>query len=268
MLQQLLFFGALTGLVACNTGSASGQSVPPTQTTSKKAPLKTTSGPVLVELFTSQGCSSCPPADELLSMIGQGKMGDDVIPLAYHVDYWDYIGWKDPFSKKEWSTLQRQYAKNLDNGRVYTPMLVSSGRSHVVGSRRSAVESSIESARKHGLELQLDLKNIKVNSQEISATIEWSTPTDALLFIALSHSGLRTKVKSGENHGRDLLNNHIVKELVQVPVKRGMTSSTVALPYSDAPKSKLVAFARDKETMQILGATSLAIPRTPKSGWH
>ena len=84
--------------------------------------------PVVLELFTSQGCSSCPPADELLTELGKH---DDVIALAFHVDYWNHLGWRDPFSSRSWSRRQERYAAALFRGRVYTPQIVVDGRGHL-----------------------------------------------------------------------------------------------------------------------------------------
>jgi len=94
------------------------------------------SGPVVVELFTSQGCSSCPPADRLLSKLSRDpRLAGRVIPLAFHVDYWDYIGWRDPFASPRWSQRQKDYARVFRSNRIYTPQLVVSGSTEGVGSQ-------------------------------------------------------------------------------------------------------------------------------------
>ena len=102
---------------------------------------------MVIELFTSQGCSSCPPADRLLSRLAEepayrGK----VVPLAFHVDYWNYIGWTDPFSSPRWSERQRDYGRSLGLGTVYTPQLVIDGRSECVGSQEGDVRREIARA--------------------------------------------------------------------------------------------------------------------------
>src|SRR5437868_14761375 len=103
-----------------------------------------TTRPIVVELFTSQGCSSCPPADALL---GELARRDDVLPLAFHVDYWDRLGWKDPFSSAAATARQRTYARQLDAANVYTPQMVVDGRIDVVGSYRDQVLRAIDRAR-------------------------------------------------------------------------------------------------------------------------
>ncbi len=101
----------------------------------------------VVELFTSQGCSSCPPADRLLSAIAaEPAFAGKVVPLAYHVDYWNYIGWQDPFSSADWSTRQKQYAQAYDTNRIYTPQLVVNGTDEMTGSEERKVRSAIARA--------------------------------------------------------------------------------------------------------------------------
>ena len=97
----------------------------------------------VVELFTSQGCASCPPADALLTALSER---DDVVALAYHVDYWDYVGWKDTFGQEAYSDRQRAYAKSWGSSRIYTPQMVVNGARAVVGSRRAEVQHALGSA--------------------------------------------------------------------------------------------------------------------------
>ncbi len=217
---------------------------------------RATGGPILVELFTSQGCSSCPPADRILSQIGAGKFGDDVIALAFHVDYWDYIGWKDPFSSEKWTQLQRLYGGKLSSGRVYTPMLVVDGSTHLVGSRRNQIAKEIAAARQRGHALAVELNIVERTTKNIKATVTATgkaSGSDVELWVALTESGLVTKVKRGENRGRKLNNNHIVRQLVRVE-----PTSTVSIPLRsewEPANLKVVAFARDPATFAILGAT-------------
>src|SRR5215217_5623425 len=97
----------------------------------------------VVELFTSQGCSSCPPADALLTALADRE---DVVALAYHVDYWDYVGWKDTFAQEAYSDRQRAYAKSWGSSRIYTPQIVVNGAKAVVGSRRNEVQDAVDQA--------------------------------------------------------------------------------------------------------------------------
>ncbi|HET9768631.1 MAG TPA: DUF1223 domain-containing protein, partial [Thermoanaerobaculia bacterium] len=134
----------LLAFVACARGDAAA---PPAAAAG--APAR----PVLVELFTSQGCSSCPPADRLVAELAAQPPGERaVVPLAFHVDYWNYIGWQDPFSAAEWTARQRRYGAALGGGRIYTPELVVGGTADCVGTdasrlRRLAAAAAAEPER-------------------------------------------------------------------------------------------------------------------------
>src|SRR5438105_5237324 len=111
------------------------------------APPKLGPAPVVVELFTSQGCSSCPPADALIHEIANDpKLRGRVIPLAFHVDYWDSLGWRDPFSSAEWSQRQALYARTMHLSSAYTPQAVVNGTHEFVGSNRAALSAALEKA--------------------------------------------------------------------------------------------------------------------------
>ena len=165
--------------------------------------------PVVVELFTSQGCSSCPPADRLLS-----QLGPEVIPLSFHVDYWNYLGWQDPFSSERWSQRQRDYARRLPAGRVYTPQLVVSGRDHFVGSNAGTVRRALAKAATAEpggrVELQLTPSDDAVEVR-VAAEVLATDGHRRTLWVALRQSGLVTPVASGENARRTLENDHVVR---------------------------------------------------------
>jgi hypothetical protein len=205
--------------------------------------------PVLVELFTSQGCSSCPPADALLRDIDD-RTEVDVIALSFHVDYWDYIGWRDPYSSREATKRQQAYAAKISQGRAYTPQLVVDGRAHVLGSNARDAVAAIERASKRpasGLSLSTHLASKK--SRQWQVELEASGPLEGKrLYLAIYESGLTTKVVRGENAGRNIHNDYVVRRLV--PVKTGLT--TLALDASwDEGKLGIVAFAQDKKTLRI-----------------
>ncbi len=213
-------------------------------------------GPVLVELFTSQGCSSCPPADAVLSAIGDGEFGDDVIPLAFHVDYWDYIGWRDPFSRSKWSALQRTYGKKIADGRVYTPMLVIDGTAHVVGSGAGRAKRAIAKARRNRGAQVLQITTT-LRDGEATAKIQWKSRGDAQVWVAVTESGLRTDIARGENAGRELVNDHVVRELVQVKTAPGSEAGRATIPIDsgwDTEKLNFVAFMRDPRSLAVLAA--------------
>jgi len=211
----------------------------------------------VVELFTSQGCSSCPPADALLSEIGTDpSLGSAVVPLAFHVDYWDYIGWTDPFSSSRWSERQRRYAQVLHLSTVYTPQVVVNGRQEAVGSNRRALRSLISDAlgRDAGVEVGLITTGRSVS---VSTVVPPGLERPEL-FVALVQNGIVTRVQRGENGGRTLRNDFVVRQLQQVgELARGTSthSATFDLGQSIPPRHlQVVAFVQDPRTLEIYGA--------------
>jgi hypothetical protein len=169
----------------------------------------------LLELYTSEGCSSCPPADKWISTIKHTK--SEVTPLAFHVDYWDYIGWKDQFSKSEYSDRQRKTAAFGGAGFVYTPQFVFNGRDFK-GWDNSRLRDAINKTQQLAARanLTLDLVNQADGSIKLNATAETANTDDANnkdVFIALYENGLVTQVKAGENNGRELKHDYVVRKL-------------------------------------------------------
>ena len=169
----------------------------------------------LLELYTSEGCSSCPPADKWISKIKHDK--SKVTPLAFHVDYWDYIGWKDKFSKAEYSNRQRKTAAFGGAGFVYTPQFVFNGRDFK-GWDNSRLNGAIDRTQKFAsrANLTLDATNNSDGGIKLKATAQAINPEDvknADVFVALYENGLVTQVKAGENVGRELRHDYVVRKL-------------------------------------------------------
>jgi hypothetical protein len=188
--------------------------------TPKPADLGTT--PVVVELFTSQGCSSCPPADDLLRRIAADpKLRGKVIPLAYHVDYWNQLGWRDPFSAHEWSQRQGDYVRAMKLNGSYTPQIVVNGAKEMVGSNASAVYAAIaeESRRTPAGEVR-----VTIERGEVVVHAQAAGPELELVIVTFENGAAATKVARGENSGRTLTNDAIVRTLTRVsaPVGRGV----------------------------------------------
>jgi hypothetical protein len=163
--------------------------------------------PVVVELFTSQGCSSCPPADAFLGELAQRE---DVIALAFHVDYWDYIGWKDPFAHPDFTLRQRGYAGALDLRTVYTPQMVIDGRVDAIGSDRVRVAEMI---RRAGELPKLTVALTAAGDAHELQLPEARLESPATIWLAIFDREERTQVKRGENAGRHLTDYNIVREL-------------------------------------------------------
>ena len=178
-------------------------------------------GVAVVELFTSQGCSSCPPADRLLTKLTQdSRYQGKVIPLSFHVDYWNYIGWTDPFSSPRWSDRQRAYAqKTFRSGRIYTPQVVVNGRTECVGSHEGVVLKQISQALDAEPAGRVTLAfdpptadghlKVKVGAKLARAAGQGNVD----LWVAIYERGLVTKVGAGENASATLRNDHVVRRL-------------------------------------------------------
>lgn len=171
------------------------------------APLR----PMLLELFTSQGCSSCPPADALLRELSSR---DDLLPLAFHVDYWNGLGWVDPFSSAAFTARQQAYAARR-GFEVYTPQLVVEGRSDVIGSSRSDVTQTIASARR---EARGAVSSIRRRGREVSIEIGAGDGDAAAadVYLLSFDSSDRTRIGGGENSGRELVYVNVVRSLRRI----------------------------------------------------
>lgn len=166
--------------------------------------------PVVVELFTSQGCSSCPPADALLRDLAARE---DVIALSHHVDYWDYIGWEDPFARPEATERQRAYSRALQLSFIYTPQMVIDGRFDVVGSRRGQVISTIGISGGEGKPAAVEIDPAR-GLIVVAAGARPAQPCS--VYLAFYDKSHETAVERGENHGRELVNANVVRSFEKI----------------------------------------------------
>ncbi len=213
--------------------------------------------PVLVELFTSEGCSSCPPADRLLIDIttNQPYKDAEVITLGYHVDYWDHIGWKDQFSSREYTKRQEAYARQFRLDSTYTPQIVIDGGDQVVGNNRQAVDGAIARARGGKGVIRLELKDDKL-SINIDELPEQNGST---VFLAVAESGLRSAVSGGENSGRNLEHASVVRELRELgAIEAGRKSFSIQVSLQmksnwKQDRLRYVVFVQNDATLKIHG---------------
>jgi hypothetical protein len=201
---------------------------------------------VVVELFTSQGCSSCPPADALLRDL---RRDPNVIAVAYHVDYWDHLGWRDPFSARDWTQRQMEYIRTLKLPSAYTPQIVVGGTRQMVGSNSVAVRSAIIAAERE----ERDSSPMRLTSENGSAVVVTNAPRAGLELIVVALTNEQTtKIAAGENDGLTLANSSIARKLVRVPnVAAG--PHTYRVPIAG---ERLVAMLQDPKTLRIVGATT------------
>lgn len=162
--------------------------------------------PVVVELFTSQGCSSCPPADDLLTELA-GR--PDIVALSLHVDYWDYIGWKDPYASPQYTARQQRYTESLNLRYVYTPQIVVDGRTNVVGSQRAEVLAAIETAAQRDRPIAITF--VTSNGGTVIIPQGHAPDEGATVWLAVYDREHVTEVKRGENAGHKLRNANVVR---------------------------------------------------------
>jgi hypothetical protein len=220
------------------------------------------SGPgtaALVELYTSEGCSSCPPADRWLASVGQRYPPARVVPLALHVDYWDYIGWKDPYAKREFSLRQRKLSQLQRMALVYTPQVVLQGRDFR-GWGTSAFDEALAriNARPARARLKLQISGADARGLEVEASAELLQPAeDAVLYLAAYRSRLESKVTAGENRGRFLSHDYVVLEWLgpfAVTGRRVERRMLPLLPGAPAASSGAAAFVQNGRTGEVLQA--------------
>lgn len=228
------------------------------------SPALRASGPIVVELFTSEGCSSCPPADALLQRLDrQPYPGAQLIVLSEHVDYWNHIGWQDPYSSAAFSERQSSYGRKLGLESVYTPQMVVDGTQEFVGGssedahkafQRAAAETKVP-LHLSSLQLQGNRLKGRVEADGLPATI---ASADVVLAVALDHA--ESEVKAGENSGRRLTHVAVVRTLSKIgSVASGHSFARdveIQLdPGVDSSKLRVVAFLQETGPGRIVGAT-------------
>jgi hypothetical protein len=232
---------------------------------------------VVVELFTSEGCSSCPPADQVLSRLESPRYGNagkskqaamltpgiEVIALGEHVDYWDQLGWKDRFSSPLFSARQQDYGRAFHLESVYTPEIVVNGQKEVLGSDSRAVQEAINKAAK---EPQAQVAIAMTSAQTVSFSVSKLPPGshEAEILLGVTESGLITPVFGGENNGLQLRHAAVVRSLSSIgrldPKRPGEYSGVAQLNLRqdwNRANLKLVLFVQDRVTQHILGAASV-----------
>ena len=208
-------------------------------------------GPVVVELFTSQGCSSCPPADALLTELAHH---DGVIALALHVDYWDYIGWKDDLADPRFTERQRRYAHAAGERTIYTPQMVVGGRRHVVGAHGLQVAEAIRAEKSAPMPVDLTLSRA-AGGVRVGITAGKDTPDGAVLHIVTYTPKAVRDIHRGENRGKRLTYTHIVDDWRTVASLSAGTETALDVPVADG--RPVVAIAQAPGTGRILGAAEL-----------
>ncbi|EYU33560.1 hypothetical protein ABFS82_08G182000 [Erythranthe guttata] len=230
-------------------------------------------GPVVVELFSSQGCGTSPEAELLFSRLGRGDFNLDapVVLLAFHVDYWDYTGWKDPFGSSQWTVRQKAYVEALNLDTMFTPQIVVQGRAHCVGNDDEALISCIASApRFPAPSFQATFEKPSPDSLQVTLTGALRTKVDhegLNIMVALYESGLVTSCAAGANKDRVLANEYVVRRLEKMSSVKDISakktiSGTVNFSLWEGFNSAKcgVAVFLESSSHQIFGSQSLQLP--------
>lgn len=248
---------ALTGMSAASGAACDG--VVQARSGSRVQPV--------VELYTSEGCDSCPPADRWFSGLQIEKQG--VVPLAFHVDYWDYIGWKDRFARVDFSNRQRDIVRRRGGRTVYTPQVMMNGQD-IRAASNSGLEAAVREATAKPVKLEL-LMVAKPADSRVDVDLQLSAPQGrapdgAKIYLAITESRLSSRVTAGENKGVLLRHDHVVREFVgpidwpaaSADSKASLQRSLVLKPGWQRDSLTVVAFVDDKRTGEVL--QSLALP--------
>jgi len=226
--------------------------------------------PVLVELFTSEGCSSCPPADALLSQLGrtQPVHGVDIITLEEHVDYWDSLGWKDPFSSEAATARQNEYGHAFGGRQVYTPQMIVDGRTEFVGSSDGDALRAIRlasKAPKPAVQLSWEAgETLSVHIEPLGGTTHGDGQQ---LILVVAENMLHSIVKRGENSGRALEHNGVVRQLTPIgkieAASAGFSSKVpVHLDHEwNRANLRAVVFVQERGSRHVLAAAAIAFPK-------
>jgi len=215
-------------------------------------------GFALVELFTSEGCSSCPAAEKALDEI-HGQYKQNVYVLEFHVDYWNYLGWKDEFSSNEYTLRQQQYAKHFQLNSTYTPQAIVNGEHELVGSDKDKLHSLINDDLRQKPACIIKL-SAKADNDAVSVNYTIINPDNEMLNIALVQKNAETDVRRGENSGRKLKHINIVRSLQTVDNVHTQGSVKMMMPQGLSTSDFVViAFAQQKGTWKVDGAVEAGI---------
>jgi hypothetical protein len=237
------------------------------------SPTPNNAHPVVVELFTSEGCSSCPPADALLLRLEntQPIQGANVIAIEEHVDYWNHQGWTDPYSSSDWTQRQVDYVARLKDKEPYTPQMIVDGQTQVAGTESHVEEVIQNAAAQPQTPLTLTGQDSLSNGEQqfqvrVGKLLGNSDKDTAEVWLAITETGLASSVNAGENAGKDLHHASVLRSLRKIGVAKPATDSA----FESSPRVKfksdwkrqnlqVVVFVQEKKSMHILGATSLRL---------
>ena len=234
--------------------TANAEPVVTTLEANRTEPAPSQRVPVVVELFSSEGCSSCPPADEALRALDEEQPVDGalVIPLELHVDYWNDLGWADPFSSSEFSSRQQAYSARAGRRGVFTPEAIVDGHGSIVGSNREGLAGLVRDAAK----AKHVAVQIQIADDKATVTVSDDPPKGSALWLAVTDVGLETHVAAGENRGRTLRHGPVVRRLLRVGDASRGTAVVDLGKHIEAEKSRAVVFLAANDGSIVGAATA------------
>ncbi len=209
--------------------------------------------PVIVELFTSQGCSSCPPADALLQKL---KDKNGIIALSYHVDYWDYLGWRDTLGSADFSQRQYDYAKSRGDMDVYTPQTIVDGGSHYVGSHQDKVTRAIDAAQGNAPASWVDLAMSDTKTDITIDIAAGAAAGEATLWVMAVMDKATVAIKKGENAGTSVIYSNVVRKMTPASMWKGDAAHIMLPKASVVPEgcASWVALLQKGKVGSVIGA--------------
>lgn len=214
--------------------------------------------PIMIELFTSQGCSSCPAADAFL---GELQARRDVIAISFNIDYWDYVGWRDTLASHENTLRQQAYARLLKPHQVYTPEMVIDGDENVPGNQREQALKIVEDCKREGLDQRVEV-TLKLAGNEVDVALGAGPRRDATVWMAHTASARTIAIGSGENRGRTVTYHNVVRSFAAVGKWSG-DALTLRLPAKGQPTENsdgIVVWVQSGDMGKILGAAQIKVP--------
>jgi hypothetical protein len=240
----------VTALSFCQSNSATIQ---------KKSATHNSKAFAVLELFTSEGCSSCPSADKLLPVLAEED--SNIITLSFHVDYWDNLGWKDAFSDALFTERQRQYAEQFHLESIYTPQLVINGQYELVGSNKQKAESFIKKVQQESSTAEIKINDVKKQDQTLSISCHLEGDIkNAELLTALVQKHAERKIGGGENRGATLQHTNVVRSFIKNDAKSNMNFSMKIPTDLKDTEWQLVIYLQRKSDLKIISAKIINTP--------
>lgn len=218
----------------------------------------------VVELYTSEGCSSCPPADEFLSKLGNTQEAAQIVPLAFHVDYWDYIGWEDPYAQAAFTARQRTVARRNQQSSIYTPEFVVDG-AEARGSRNITDKLKVGYNSLAEADISLTISDIEAGQLRARARIDalrYQGGEQAQVVFVVYENGLSSRIEAGENRGRTLTHNYVVRYLAEAEQTGAGKQHTLSVPLDpdwDVANLGLSVVVKLRESGRTLQAVKAAL---------